>query len=59
MNYGNIENYAANLNKDTPGLSDQLFEEAKEPHKWTRDDLKEMLIDIRAKLKLVKTKINV
>jgi|688.fasta_scaffold174778_5 hypothetical protein len=59
MNYGNIECYAANLNKDTPGLSDQLFEEAKEPHKWTRDDLKEMLIDIRAKLKLVKTKINV
>ena len=55
---GNMGEYTKKLELETPGLPEQLLEEAKEPHKWTRDDLKEMLIDIRAKLKLVKTKIN-
>lgn len=58
MNYGQIDKFTEMLNEEIPGLAEQLIQEAKEPHKWTRDDLKEMLIDIRAKLKIVKTKLN-
>lgn len=53
---GNLDVYAENLEEETPGIVQVLTEESKTPHKWSRSELKEMLIDIRAKLKLAELK---
>jgi hypothetical protein len=53
---GNLNIFAENLEEETPGIVDILTEESKMPHKWSRDELKEMLISIRSKLKLAELK---
>lgn len=53
---GNLDIFAENLEEETPGIVDILTEESKMPHKWSRDELKEMLISIRSKLKLAELK---
>ena len=54
--YGEVETFGANLNEESPGIVDELLEDARLPCKWSREELKQMLIDIRAKLKIVETK---
>lgn len=53
---GNLEVYEQKLNAEHEGLPEQLRERAREPYKWTRDELKQLLIDLRAKLRIIETK---
>lgn len=53
---GNLEVFGERLEEETPGIKEQLFEESKEPHKWSRQELKEMLINYREKLRIAQTK---
>lgn len=53
---GNLDIFAENLEEETPGIVQILTDESKAPHKWSRDELKEMLIGIRAKLKFAELK---
>lgn len=53
---GNLEVFARNLNFEEIGLAERLLEIAREPHKWSRDELKQLLIDQRAKLRIIETK---
>ena len=55
---GNLEIYEQHLELEHPGLPAQLKELAREPYKWTRDELKQLLLDLRAKLKIIETKFN-
>ena len=50
--------YTNNLNEEHPGLPDQLKEESREVNKFGRDELKQLLIDYRAKLKIVQQRLN-
>jgi hypothetical protein len=54
---GNIDAYTDNLNAEHPGLPDQLKEESREVNKFGREELKQLLIDYRAKLKIVQQKL--
>lgn len=54
--HGNLEVYEQKLNEEHPGLPDQLKEMSREPYKWSRDELKQLLLDLRAKLKIIETK---
>jgi len=56
--HGNMDEYTKRLNDEYPGLPEQLREESREVHKYSREDLKEILIDLRAKLKLVESKLD-
>jgi hypothetical protein len=51
--YGNIEAYESKLEEEQQGICDELRELAREVNKFTRDDLKELLINFRSKLKIV------
>lgn len=55
---GNLEVFAQRLNDEEKGLAERLTELSREPYKWGRDELKQLLIDLRAKLRLVETKFN-
>lgn len=56
--YGNMDEYEKRLNEETPGLPDQLREESREVNKFTREYLKELLIEFRYRLKLAESKLN-
>jgi len=53
---GNLEVFAQRLNEEQSGLAEQLQEIAREPHKWGRDELKQLLIDQLQRLRLIETK---
>lgn len=53
---GNLEVFAKRLNEEESGLAERLQEMSREPYKWTRDELKQELIDQRAKLRIIETK---
>lgn len=55
---GNHEVFKERLEQEQKGLPEQLTEMAREPYKWSREELKMLLIDLRAKLKLIETKFN-
>jgi hypothetical protein len=55
--HGNIEEYTKRLNEEQPGLPEQLREESREVYKYSREELKQLLIDYRAKLKIVESKL--
>lgn len=55
---GNLIIFAKKLNEEESGLAERLSELSREPYKWGRDELKQLLIDLRAKLRLVETKFN-
>ena len=55
--HGNMEEYTKNLELEHPGITNQLKEESREVYKYSRDELKQLLIDYRAKLKIVETKL--
>lgn len=54
---GNLIMFANKLEKEQPGITEQLESEAREVKKWTRQELKETLIDLRYKLKNVSHKL--
>ena len=56
--HGNMEEYTKKLELEYPGLPEQLKEQSREVHKYSREDLKEILIDLRAKLKFVESKLD-
>jgi hypothetical protein len=53
-----MEEYTKKLELEYPGHSEQLKEQSREVHKYSREDLKEILIDLRAKLKFVESKLD-
>lgn len=53
---GNIEIYSINLDREMPDLSNILKEESRSISKMTQQDMKELLIDFRYKLKMVESK---
>lgn len=53
---GNLEVFEQKLEEEHKGLANQLREIAREPYKHTRDELKQILFDLRARLKLVENK---
>lgn len=55
---GNIKIYEINLELESPGITNQLKEESRDVIKFTKDDLKHMIINYREKLKIVKTRFN-
>ena len=55
---GNLIIFTKKLNAEEPGLAERLSELSREPYKWSRDELKQLLIDMRAKLRIVETKFN-
>jgi len=55
--HGNMEEYTKRLNEEHPGLPEQLREESREIYKYSREELKQLLIDYRAKLKIVESKL--
>ena len=55
---GNLKVFAERLNAEQPGLADQLNEIAREPYKWGRDEMKQLLTDLRAKLRLAESRLN-
>lgn len=55
--HGNIEVYTQKLNEEHPGLPEQLKEESRDVNKFSRDELKQLLIDLRHKLRLVENKL--
>ena len=55
--YGNLEQYEKNLNNEQQGLPDQLREISREVYKYSREELKQLLIELRAKLKFVESKL--
>lgn len=54
--YGEVKIFEKKLELETPGITKTLLEEARFPHKWSKEELKEMLIDIRHKQKIVDLK---
>jgi len=53
---GNMEVYTKRLEAEHKGLPDQLREMSIEPHKWGISELKQLLTDLRAKLRIIETK---
>jgi len=53
---GNLEMYEQRLEAEHKGLPEQLRERAREPYKWSREELKQLLIDLRHKLRLIESK---
>lgn len=55
--YGNMDVYEQRLDQEHPGLPKQLREESREVNKFTREDMKELLIELRYRLKLAESKL--
>lgn len=54
--HGNLEVYTRLLEQEQKGLPEQLKEIAREPYKWTKDELKGLLISLREKLRIIELK---
>ena len=55
-NSGELAKFALNLELEQPGIVASLLEDSKTICKWSREELKEMLISIRAKMQIVDIK---
>ena len=55
---GNLEVYEKRLNAEHKGLPEQLRERAREPYKWSREELKQLLTDLRTRLRIIEIKFN-
>jgi Fe2+ or Zn2+ uptake regulation protein len=53
---GNLIVFAKNLNEEEQGLAERLTELAREPYKWGRDELKQLLYDQRQRLRIIESK---
>ena len=56
--HGNMDEYTKILEIEQPGITGQLKEESREVYKYSREELKQLLIDYRAKLKMVESKLD-
>lgn len=56
--HGNLEVFTERLEQEEKGITEQLRELSREPYKWGRDELKQLLFDLRKKLKIIETKFN-
>ena len=56
--HGNIDEYSNRLKSIDIDLPEILKQESREVNKFTRDELKQLLIDIRSKLKFTEFKFN-
>jgi len=56
--HGNLGVYEQKLNEEHEGLPEQLKERAREPYKWSREELKQLLTDLRQRLRIIETKFN-
>jgi len=54
--YGNLGVYENNLNEEHLGLPEQLREISREVYKYSREELKELLSELRAKLAIVESR---
>lgn len=55
---GNMEVYQQRLNEEHNGLPDQLREITQDVKKFSREELKQLLIDLRQRLRIIETKFN-
>jgi hypothetical protein len=55
---GNLNDFQKNLELETPGIADQLISESYDIIKYSRQEMKEMLIMFREKLRMAKTIAN-
>ncbi len=55
--HGNYDIYTERLEQEHPGLPEQLRQESKEVNKFSREELKELIVDYRYKVKLVESKL--
>lgn len=55
--HGNLEVYTQRLEQEQKGLPELLKEMAREPYKWSREELKTLLIDLRQRLRIVEQKL--
>ena len=55
--HGNLEAFAIELEKENPGIVEQLKEKSRDPVKYSIDELKGLLFDLRCKLKPLEFKI--
>lgn len=53
---GNLTEYAKRLNEEQSGIAEELEELSKQVYKWTREELKQLLIDYRGKLRVLEDK---
>lgn len=53
---GNLEVFTERLEQEQKGITDELRELSRDVYKWTRDELKQLLLDLRAKLKIIEQK---
>lgn len=53
---GNLEVFTERLELEEKGITEYLKKLSREPFKWGRDELKQLLIDFRAKLRFIETK---
>jgi len=53
---GNYEIFAERLNQEEVGLAEQLKEISREPYKWSREEMKQLLTDLRQRLRIIETK---
>jgi len=56
--HGNLEVFSQRLEEEETGIVEYLKELSRETQKFGIDELKQMLIDFRAKLRIVETKFN-
>jgi len=56
--YGNIDIFTERLEKENPGITSELLEESRSVYKWTRQEMKELLIYLRSKVKIIEQKFN-
>lgn len=54
---GNLDEYEKRLNEEQSGLPEQLKEEAREVYKWSREELKQLLLSLRPKLQILEQKL--
>jgi len=52
--YGLAAEFGKRLEEENPGSTEILLEESRIIHKWTRDELKQMILDFEQKLKQLK-----
>lgn len=54
--HGNLEVYTQRLEQEQKGLPELLKDLAREPYKWDRSELKQLLIDLRQRLRITEQK---
>lgn len=55
--YGNIEVFKRKLEEETPGITDWLQEQARQVYKPSQDELKQLLLSMRERVKMLQSKL--